>query len=117
MPDRAEQRRRQRAAARHADDPKLVAAIDLLGRTGAADVQIRYSDDEDPNGHGRYWAPVTPVTPVTIPGQGTDADVTAVSPPPLATIRRTPCRVCSTMCVTADATGPVHPLCLDDGQG
>lgn len=37
--------RRQRAAAK---DPKLVAAIDLLGRTGAADVQIRYCDDEDP---------------------------------------------------------------------
>lgn len=29
-------------------DPKMVAAIDLLRRTGAADTQIRYSDDGDP---------------------------------------------------------------------
>jgi len=26
----------------------LVAAIDLLGRTGAQEVQVRYSDDEEP---------------------------------------------------------------------
>lgn len=31
-----------------AADPKLTAAADLLRRTGAAEVQIRYSDDEDP---------------------------------------------------------------------
>ena len=30
------------------DDPKLVATIDLLRRTGAVSTQIRYSDDEKP---------------------------------------------------------------------
>ncbi len=29
-------------------DPKMVAAIDMLRRTGAAETQIRYSDDEEP---------------------------------------------------------------------
>lgn len=28
--------------------PKMLAAIDMLRRTGAADVQIRYSDDQQP---------------------------------------------------------------------
>lgn len=32
------------------------------------------------DGHGHYWAPVTRVTDVTIPGQRVDGDVTAVSP-------------------------------------
>lgn len=36
------------SATDEAKDPKLVAAVDLLRRTGAAEVQIRYSDDEDP---------------------------------------------------------------------
>lgn len=31
-----------------AEDPRLTAAIDLIGRTGAQQVQIRYSDDEQP---------------------------------------------------------------------
>lgn len=49
MPDRAERRRQQRAAGKPPiDEPKMTAAIALLGRTGAADIQIRYSDDEDP---------------------------------------------------------------------
>jgi hypothetical protein len=48
MPDRAERRRTARAAGKQPPDPKLVAAVDLVGRTGAADVQIRYSDDEQP---------------------------------------------------------------------
>jgi hypothetical protein len=30
------------------DDPKLTPAVDMLRRTGAADVQIRWSDDEEP---------------------------------------------------------------------
>lgn len=30
------------------DDPKLVAAVDMLRRTGSAEVQIRWSDDEQP---------------------------------------------------------------------
>lgn len=30
------------------DDPKMVAAMDMLRRTGSAEVQIRYSDDEEP---------------------------------------------------------------------
>lgn len=29
-------------------DPKAIAAVDMLRRTGAADMQIRYSDDEQP---------------------------------------------------------------------
>lgn len=29
-------------------DPKLVGAVEVVGRTGAKDVQIRYSDDEQP---------------------------------------------------------------------
>jgi len=29
-------------------DPRLTAAIDLLGRNGARSVQLRYSDDEQP---------------------------------------------------------------------
>lgn len=29
-------------------DPRMVAAIDMLRRTGANEVQIRYSDDEHP---------------------------------------------------------------------
>lgn len=29
-------------------DPRFVAGVDMLRRTGAADVQIRWSDDEDP---------------------------------------------------------------------
>lgn len=29
-------------------DPKLGAAVDMLRRTGSAEVQIRYSDDEQP---------------------------------------------------------------------
>jgi hypothetical protein len=29
-------------------DPKLLAATDMLWRTGSAEVQIRYSDDEQP---------------------------------------------------------------------
>jgi hypothetical protein len=34
----------------------------------------------DSDGHGRYWVPVTDVTAVTIPGQGTVPDVTARQP-------------------------------------
>jgi hypothetical protein len=30
------------------DDPRFIPAIDLIRRTGARDVQIRYSDDEEP---------------------------------------------------------------------
>jgi hypothetical protein len=30
------------------DDPRFTAALDLLPRTGAREVQIRYSDDEQP---------------------------------------------------------------------
>lgn len=30
------------------DEPRAVAAIDMLRRTGAADVQVRYCDEEDP---------------------------------------------------------------------
>lgn len=30
------------------DDPQMMAAIDLIGRTGASNFQIRYSDDEMP---------------------------------------------------------------------
>lgn len=30
------------------DDPQLLALYDLLGRTGAREVQLRYSDDEQP---------------------------------------------------------------------
>jgi hypothetical protein len=30
------------------DDPRLMAAIDLIGRTGADQFQIRYSDDSKP---------------------------------------------------------------------
>jgi hypothetical protein len=37
--------------------------------------------DLDSDGHGRYWVPVTPVTAVTFPGQGTFPAVTALSPP------------------------------------
>ncbi len=49
MPDRAERRRQQRSRAKALlDEPKMIAAVDLLRRTGAADTQIRYSDDEDP---------------------------------------------------------------------
>lgn len=33
---------------REPPDPRLVAGMQLLGRTGAAEVQIRYSDDEQP---------------------------------------------------------------------
>lgn len=44
---RAERRRRQRAEAKQTD-PKMIAACDMLRRTGAAEVQIRYSDDEAP---------------------------------------------------------------------
>jgi hypothetical protein len=29
-------------------DPKTLAAMDMLRRTGAAEVQVRYSDDEQP---------------------------------------------------------------------
>lgn len=31
-----------------AEDPRLAAAIDLLRRTGATEVQVRYSDDPQP---------------------------------------------------------------------
>lgn len=31
-----------------ADDPRLIAAVDLIGRTGAQSFAIRYSDDEQP---------------------------------------------------------------------
>lgn len=31
-----------------ARDPRFLAAIDLIGRTGAKSVQVRYSDDEQP---------------------------------------------------------------------
>jgi hypothetical protein len=30
------------------DEPKLLAAIDFIRRTGARSVQVRYSDDEEP---------------------------------------------------------------------
>lgn len=30
------------------DDPRLFAAVDMLGRTGADSVQFRFSDDEQP---------------------------------------------------------------------
>jgi len=30
------------------DQARLTAAVDMLGRTGAAEVQLRYSDDEKP---------------------------------------------------------------------
>jgi hypothetical protein len=30
------------------DDPRFLACVDFLGRTGAASFQIRYSDDEQP---------------------------------------------------------------------
>jgi hypothetical protein len=30
------------------DDPRLIAAVDLIGRTGAKSFAIRYSDDEQP---------------------------------------------------------------------
>lgn len=30
------------------DDARLVAAVDMLARTGAAEVQVRYSDDDKP---------------------------------------------------------------------
>lgn len=30
------------------DDPRFTAAVDLIGRTGARQFQIRYSDDEQP---------------------------------------------------------------------
>lgn len=30
------------------EDPRFVAAVDLIGRTGASEFQIRYSDDESP---------------------------------------------------------------------
>lgn len=31
-----------------ADDPLLIAAIELIGRTGAKNIQIRYTDDPEP---------------------------------------------------------------------
>lgn len=30
------------------DDPRLLAAVDMIGRTGAKEFQIRYSDEEEP---------------------------------------------------------------------
>jgi hypothetical protein len=30
------------------EDPRLIPAVDLLGRTGAAEFQIRYCDEEEP---------------------------------------------------------------------
>lgn len=30
------------------EDPRFIAAVDLVGRTGAKQFQIRWSDDEDP---------------------------------------------------------------------
>lgn len=30
------------------DDPRLMAAVDLIGRSGASDFQIRYCDEVDP---------------------------------------------------------------------
>lgn len=30
------------------EDPRLVAGVELLRRTGALQIQLRYSDDEDP---------------------------------------------------------------------
>lgn len=36
------------AAKSYTEDPKLIAACDMLRRTGAAEIQIRYSDDEKP---------------------------------------------------------------------
>jgi hypothetical protein len=32
----------------HLDEPRLLAAVDLIRRTGASSFQIRYSDDEQP---------------------------------------------------------------------
>lgn len=32
----------------HAHDPRFAAALDLVRRTGATEVQIRYQDDEQP---------------------------------------------------------------------
>lgn len=49
--------------------------VDLVKQT----VRRMVEDGQlDTNGHGRYWA-VTPVTLVTIPGQGADEGVTAVT--------------------------------------
>ena len=31
-----------------ADDPRFIAATEMIGRTGASAFQIRYSDDEEP---------------------------------------------------------------------
>lgn len=36
------------SGSRGVDDPRFTAAIDLIGRTGARGLQIRYSDDEQP---------------------------------------------------------------------
>jgi hypothetical protein len=30
------------------DDPRFVAGVDLIGRSGASEVQIRYDDEQDP---------------------------------------------------------------------
>lgn len=83
--------------------PKRIAdstgiGVDLVKQT----VRRMVEDGQlDTNGHGRYWAttPVTSVTPVTIPGQGADDPVTAVSP------------------VSPDLTGELLTLASDDGTG
>jgi hypothetical protein len=36
------------AAGEQIDEPRLMAAVDMARRTGAREVQIRYSDDEQP---------------------------------------------------------------------
>lgn len=38
----------QGATVSTAEDPRLVAAVDLIGRTGAKEAQVRWSDDEEP---------------------------------------------------------------------
>lgn len=54
-----------------ADDPRFMPALDMIARTGAAEVQIRYSDDEQPviwiiaARWDRRWEAAGGMTPLT----------------------------------------------------
>jgi hypothetical protein len=45
---RARARGRARRPPPGGDDARMVAAVDMLGRTGAAEIQVRYADDDKP---------------------------------------------------------------------
>lgn len=83
------------------EDPRFTAAIDLIGRTGASAVQVRYSDDEQPT----VW--------LAVAQYGAKAETDAALTPWMAVLRLAERLVDGGMCVHCSRPAGLDPDSID----